>query len=109
MLNNLDRDQHKALPRQRQIQSSASRKECALRLQKPPHHSHCWSHPVGQWRNEHLKNVDEIAFVPDKLPISTSGPVEKQLSPLSTRCSNSKGPHSRLSSTQNCVAASTFG
>jgi hypothetical protein len=48
--------------------------------------------PVGQLRNEHLKNVEEIAFVPDKLPISTSGPVEKQLFPLSTRCSNSKCP-----------------
>jgi hypothetical protein len=37
--------------------------------------------PVGQLRNEQLKNVEEIAFVPDKLPISTSGPVEKQLFP----------------------------
>jgi len=90
MLNNLDRDQHKALPRQRQIQSSASRKERALRLQKPAHHCHCWGHPVGQLRNEHLKNVKDMAFVPDKLPISTSVPVEKQLFPHSTRCSNSK-------------------
>jgi hypothetical protein len=90
MLNNLDRDQRKALPRQRQIQSSASRKECALRLQKPPHHSHCWSRPVGQLRNEHLKNVEEMAFVSDKLPISTGATAEEQLFPLSTRCSNSK-------------------
>jgi hypothetical protein len=90
MLNNLDRDQHKSLPRQRQIQSSASLKECALWLQKPAHHCHCWSHPVGQLRNEHLENVEEIAFVPVNLPISTSAPLEEQLFPLSTRCSNSK-------------------
>jgi hypothetical protein len=90
MLNNLDRDQHKSLPRQLQIQSLASSKECALRLQKSAHHCHCWSHPVGQLRNEHLKNVEETAFMPDNLPISTSAPLEEQLFPLSTLCSNSK-------------------
>lgn len=93
MLNNLDRDQHKALPRQRQIQSPASRKECARLkklLQKPARHCPDRSHPVGQLRNEQLKNVEEIAFAPDNLPISTSAPVEEQLFPLSTRCSNSR-------------------
>jgi len=90
MLNNLDRDQHKALSRQRQIQSSASKKECALVRQKPAHHCPDRSRPVGQLHNEHLKNVEEIALVPDNLPISTSAPVEGQLFPLSTRCSNSK-------------------
>ena len=35
-------------------------------------------------------NAEEMAFVSDKLPISTSAPVEKQLFPLSTRCPNSK-------------------
>ena len=93
MLNNLDRDQHKASPRQRQVQSSASRKECARlkkRLQKPARHCPDWSRPVGQLRNQHLKNVEETAFVPDNLPISTSAPVEDPRFPLSTRCSNSK-------------------
>jgi len=93
MLNNLDRNRHKALPRQRQLQSSASIKECALlkkRLQKPAPYCPDWSRPVAQLRNQHLKNVEDIAFVSDKLPISTSAPAEEQLFPLSTRCSNSK-------------------
>src|SRR5215813_4916548 len=88
MLNNLDRDQHKALPRQRQIQSSASIKECARLkklLQKPAHHCHCRSRPVGHLRNEHLKNVEERAFVPDNLPISTAPPLRSNSSPISTR------------------------
>ena len=90
MLNNLDRDQHKAFSRQRRIQSLASRKKCALLLQKPARHCPDWSRPVGQLRKEHLKNVEEIAFAPDNLPISTSAPVEEQLFSLSRRCSNSK-------------------
>jgi hypothetical protein len=93
MLNNLDRDQHESLPKQRQIQSSASMKECALlkkRLQKPAHYCPDWSPPVGHLRNQHFKNVEEMAFVSDKLPISTSAQAEEQLFPLSTRCSNSK-------------------
>jgi hypothetical protein len=80
MLNNLDRDRHKALSRQRQIQSSASRKECARLkklLQKPARHCHDWSRPVGQLRNDHLKNVEKIAFVSDNLPISTCAPIEE--------------------------------
>src|SRR5262245_45077146 len=44
-----------------------------------------WSRPVGHLRNQHLKNVEEMAFVSDKLPISTSAPAEEQLFPLSTR------------------------
>jgi hypothetical protein len=93
MLNNLDRDQHKSLARQRQIQSSASMNECALLkklLQKPACHCPDWNHAVGQLRNQHLKNVEEMAFVSDNLPISTNAPVEVQLFPLSTRRSNSK-------------------
>jgi len=88
MFNNLDRDQHEALPRQRQIQSSASMKEYALlkkRLQKPARYCPDWSRLVGHLRNQHLKNVEEMAFVSDKLPISTSAPAEEQLFPLSTR------------------------
>jgi hypothetical protein len=93
MLNSLDRDRHKASSRQRQIQSSASMKECALLkklLQKPACHCPDWSHAVGQLRNQHLKNVEEMAFVSDNLLISTNAPVEEQPFPLSTRCSNSK-------------------
>ena len=93
MLNSLERDRHKASSRQRQIQSSASMKECALlkkRLQKPACHCPDWSRPVGQLRNQHLKNVEEMAFVSDNLPISTNPPVKEQPFPISTRCSNSK-------------------
>lgn len=93
MLNNLDRDQHKALPRQRQVQSSASGKECALLkklLQTPPGHCPDWSSPVGQSRNERLMAIEEPAFMPENIPISTCDPVEEQLFPLSTRRSNSK-------------------
>jgi hypothetical protein len=93
MLNSLERDRHKASSRQRQIQSSASMKECALLkklLQKPACHCPDWSHAVGRLRNQQLKNGEEMAFVSDNLPISTSGPVEKQIFPRSTRCSNSK-------------------
>jgi hypothetical protein len=90
MLNNLDRDQHKALPRQRQIQASASRKECAL-LKKLLHISarHCpdSSSPVGQLRNERFMATEEL---PKNLPTSPSSLVEGQLFPLSTRSSNSK-------------------
>jgi hypothetical protein len=93
MLNNLDRDQHKALPRQRQIQASASRKECAL-LKKLLHISarHCpdSSSPVGQLRNERFMATEEPAFMPKNLPTSPSSLVEGQLFPLSTRSSNSK-------------------
>jgi hypothetical protein len=80
MLNYLDRDRHKALSRRRQIQSSASRKECARLkklLQKPARHCPDWSRPVGQLHNDHLKNVEEIAFVSDNLPISTCAPIEE--------------------------------
>ncbi len=80
MLNNLDRDRHKALPRQRQIQSSASMKECALLkklLQKPARHCLDSSRPVGQLHNDHLKNVEEITFISDDLQISTSAPVKE--------------------------------
>jgi len=93
MLNNLDRDQHEALPQRRQIQSSASMKEFALlkkRLQKPARYCPDRSRPAGHLRNQHLKNVEEMAFVSDKLPISTGSPAEEQLFPLSTRCSNPK-------------------
>jgi len=90
MLNNLDRDHHKALPRQRQIQSSAARQECVRLLQIPARHCLCFSCSVGQFRNQHFMAVKETAFVPENLPTSSSSSIEKQLFPLSTRCSNSK-------------------
>lgn len=93
MFSKLDRDHHKALPRPRQIQSSAPGKECA-RLKKPLQNSARdstdWSRSVGQWRNQHLKIVEITALPPGNLPISTSARVEDQLFPLPTRGSNSK-------------------
>ena len=91
MLNNLDRDQHKALPRQRQIQPSASMKEVPTkkRLQKPAHHCHCWSRPVGHLRNEHLKHRRK-SIRTRQPPNFNWRPLEKNSSPSSTRCSNSK-------------------
>jgi len=93
MLNHLARDQHKAFSRQRQIQSSASRKESARLkklLQKPARHGPDWSRPVGQLPNQHFMTVEETAFAPEN-PTTTAGvPVEERLFPLSTRSSNSK-------------------
>jgi hypothetical protein len=90
MLDNLDRDQHKALPRQRQAQSSASRKESTLLLQIPAHHCHYRSRPVGQLRNQHFMAIEETAFLPENPTTTASVPVEGQLFPLSARSSNSR-------------------
>lgn len=90
MLNNLNPDQHKALPRPLQVKSSAARQECVRLLQIPARHCLCFNRSVGQFRNQHFMAVEETAFVPENLPTSSSSPIEKQLFPLSTRCSNSK-------------------
>jgi len=90
MRNHLERDQHQALPRQRQIQSSASSQESTRLLQKPAPHCPGWSRPVGQWHNARFRAIEETAFLPENPPTTAGVPVEEQLFPLSTRCSNSK-------------------
>jgi len=90
MLDNLDRDQHNPLPRQRHVQSSAARQECVRLLLIPAHHCSHFSRSVGQLRNEHFTTIEEPAFLLENPTTTADVPVEVSLFPRSTRSSNSK-------------------
>lgn len=90
MPNNLDRDQHNPLLRQRQVPSSATRQECVRLMQIPARHCPDFSRSAGQLRNEHFMTVEETAFMLENPTTTADVPVEEQLFPLSTRSSNSK-------------------
>ena len=81
---------HLALPRQRQGQPSASRKHCALLLQKPAPRCLSYSHPLAQLRNDPFMNFAATPFLPHNLKTSAFAPVEALLFTLTTRSSNSK-------------------
>ena len=84
------RDQHLALPRQRQAHPAASRNLSVLRLQKPAPRCLCYGHPVAQSRNQLFRHFPKTAFVTHRLTTSATASVPELLFTLPTRPLNSK-------------------
>ena len=90
MLDQLDRDQHNPLPRQRHVQSSVARQECVRLLQIPAHHCPGFSPSAGQLRNVHFTSIEESVSLLENPTTTADVPLERSLFPLSTHSSNSK-------------------